>query len=150
MRYCSCGCRTGLTSRCGTAPTTTAVRTSASRLRCTRAVEPAKGSNSTRAATGRNPLPRQVGASPLVPRPRPMRTRRGGPLFADRAYTGTGSWVTTGLKRPPGGELTLTQRTVNRALAAARTPVERGMARLKSWQIFRRSRISPNRLTVIT
>ncbi|MFB7107038.1 transposase family protein, partial [Streptomyces hydrogenans] len=42
------------------------------------------------------------------------------------------------------------QRTVNRALAAARAPVERGMARLKSWQIFRRSRISPNRMTVIT
>lgn len=58
--------------------------------------------------------------------------------------------VTTGPKRPPGGELTLTQRTVNRTLAAARAPVERGMARLKSWQIFRRPRISPNRMTVIT
>lgn len=33
---------------------------------------------------------------------------------------------------------------------AARAPVERGMARLKSWQTFRRSRISPNRMTVIT
>lgn len=31
-----------------------------------------------------------------------------------------------GLKRPPRGELTLTQRTVNWALAAARAPVERG------------------------
>ncbi|MFI9297773.1 transposase family protein, partial [Streptomyces gardneri] len=40
-------------------------------------------------------------------------------------------------------------RTINRALAAARAPVERGMARLKSWQIFRRARISPNRMTVI-
>ncbi|MFK0047679.1 transposase family protein [Streptomyces sp. NPDC090741] len=76
--------------------------------------------------------------------------RQGVPVLADCAYTGAGSWVTTGLKRPPGGELTLTQRTVNRALAAARAPVERGMARLKSWQIFRRSRISPNRMTVIT
>ncbi|WP_371541900.1 transposase [Streptomyces sp. NBC_00554] len=57
--------------------------------------------------------------------------------------------VTTGQRRPPGGELTPTQRTVNRVLAQARTPVERGMARLKSWQIFRRSRISPNRMTVI-
>ncbi|MEU4275341.1 transposase family protein [Streptomyces tanashiensis] len=72
------------------------------------------------------------------------------PILADRAYQGAGPWATTGLKRPPGGELTLTQRTVNRALAAARAPVERGMARLKSWQIFRRSRISPNRLAVIT
>ncbi|MEU3290541.1 transposase family protein, partial [Streptomyces longwoodensis] len=50
----------------------------------------------------------------------------------------------------PGGELTLTQRAVNRALAAARAPVERGMARLKPWQIFPRSRTSPNRMTVIT
>ncbi|MFG2926321.1 transposase family protein, partial [Streptomyces sp. NPDC048305] len=42
-----------------------------------------------------------------------------------------------------------TERTRNRALSAARAPVERGIARLKSWQIFRRSRISPNRMTVI-
>lgn len=42
-----------------------------------------------------------------------------------------------------------TQRTVNRELAKARAPVERGMARLKSWQIFRRARLSPNRRTVI-
>ncbi|MFF7082101.1 transposase family protein [Streptomyces lavendulae] len=75
--------------------------------------------------------------------------RQGVPIVADRAYQGAGPWVTTGLKRPPGGELTPTQRTVNRALAAARAPVERGMARLKSWQIFRRSRMSPNRMTVI-
>lgn len=80
----------------------------------------------------------------------PDRERQGIPILADRAYQGAGPWVTTGLKRPPGGELTPTQRTVNRALAAARAPVERGMARLQSWQIFRRSRISPNRMTVIT
>ncbi|MFJ7784523.1 transposase family protein [Streptomyces fungicidicus] len=52
--------------------------------------------------------------------------------------------------RPPKGELTLTQPTRNRALSAARAPVERGMARLKTWQIFCRSRISPNRMSVIT
>ena len=75
--------------------------------------------------------------------------RQGIPVLADRAYQGAGSWVTTGLRRPPGGELTPTQSTVNHALAQARAPVERGMARLKSWQIFRRSRISPNRMTVI-
>lgn len=45
---------------------------------------------------------------------------------------------------------TLTERTENQALSAARAPVERGMTRLKSWQIFRRSRISPNRMSVIT
>ncbi|MFF7366107.1 transposase family protein [Streptomyces sp. NPDC008125] len=39
-------------------------------------------------------------------------------------------------------------QNMNRALSAARAPVERGMARLKSWQIFRRTRISPNRVTV--
>ncbi|MFD8115259.1 transposase family protein, partial [Streptomyces microflavus] len=75
--------------------------------------------------------------------------RQGVPVLADRAYTGAGPWVTTGLGRPPNGELTATQRTVNRALAQARAPVERGMARLKTWQVFRRSRVSPNRMTVI-
>ncbi|WTY32913.1 transposase family protein (plasmid) [Streptomyces anulatus] len=45
---------------------------------------------------------------------------------------------------------TKTKQTKNRALSAARAPVERGMARLKSWQIFRRSRISPNRMSVIS
>ncbi|KUN25532.1 transposase [Streptomyces antibioticus] len=76
--------------------------------------------------------------------------RQGVPILGDMAYIGAGDWVTTTKCRPPGGELTLTERTENRALPAARAPVERGMARLKSWQIFRRSRISPNRMSVIT
>ncbi|WP_406476315.1 transposase family protein [Streptomyces sp. NBC_01615] len=75
--------------------------------------------------------------------------RQGVPILADRAYTGAGPWVTTGRRRPPGGQLTPTERTVNRALATSRAPVERGMARLKSWRIFRRSRCSPNRMTSI-
>ncbi len=75
--------------------------------------------------------------------------RQGVPVLADRAYQGAGPWVTTGRKRPPGGELSPTRRTVNRALAQARAPVERGMARLKSWRIFRRSRVSPSRMTSI-
>ncbi|MEU5296201.1 transposase family protein [Streptomyces umbrinus] len=74
--------------------------------------------------------------------------RQGVPILADRAYIGAGPWVTRGLRRPPGGELTPTQRTVNRALAQARAPVERDIARLKCCQILRRSRISPNRMTV--
>ncbi|GHH77820.1 hypothetical protein GCM10018793_26830 [Streptomyces sulfonofaciens] len=69
--------------------------------------------------------------------------RQGVPVLADMAYIGAGDWVTTPKRRPPRGELTLTERTRNRALSAARAPVERGMARLKSWQIFCRSRISP-------
>jgi hypothetical protein len=76
--------------------------------------------------------------------------RQGVPILADMAYIGAGDWVTTAKRRPPGGELTLTEQTENRGLSAARAPVERGMARLKSWQIFRRSRISPNRMSVIT
>lgn len=76
--------------------------------------------------------------------------RQGVPILADRAYMGAGPWVTTPLRRPPGRDLTPTQQTVNRALSTARAPVERGVARLKSWRIFRRSRCSPNRMSSIS
>ncbi|MET7737673.1 transposase family protein [Streptomyces sp. NPDC005402] len=75
---------------------------------------------------------------------------QGIPVLADRAYMGAGPWVTTPVRRPPGRGLTHTQQTVNRALSAARAPVERGVARLKSWGIFRRARCSPNRMSSIT
>lgn len=75
--------------------------------------------------------------------------RQGVPVLADRAYIGAGPWVTTPLRRPPGRDLTPTQQTVSRALSAARAPVERGVARLKSWRIFRHARCSPNRMTSI-
>jgi len=75
--------------------------------------------------------------------------RQGIPVLADRAYMGAGPWVTTPRRRQPGRDLTPTQQTVNRALSAARAPVERGVARLKSWRIFRRSRCSPNRMSSI-
>jgi hypothetical protein len=75
--------------------------------------------------------------------------RQGVPILADRAYMGAGSWVTTPHRRPPGRDLTPTQQTVNSALSAARAPVERGVARLKSWRIFRKARCSPNRMSSI-
>ncbi|MEU5536024.1 transposase family protein [Streptomyces sp. NPDC020362] len=75
--------------------------------------------------------------------------RQGAPVLADRVYLGAGPWVTTPLRRPPGRDLTPAQQTVNRALPAARAPVERGVARLKAWYIFRRSRWSPNRMSSI-
>ncbi|RPE40698.1 DDE superfamily endonuclease [Streptomyces sp. Ag109_O5-1] len=65
------------------------------------------------------------------------------------AYIGAGEWVTTPKRRPPQGELTPTEQTANRALSAARAPVERGIACLESWRIFRRARCSPNRMTSI-
>ncbi|GGW04701.1 MULTISPECIES: transposase family protein [Streptomyces] len=75
--------------------------------------------------------------------------RQGVPVLADGAYIGAGPWATTPIRRHPNRELTTTQQTVNRALSAARAPVERNIARLKSWRIFRRARCSPNLMTVI-
>ncbi|MGX1952628.1 transposase family protein [Streptomyces anulatus] len=74
---------------------------------------------------------------------------RGVPILADLAHQGGGPWVTTGIKRRPLQDLTCTEKTLNRAMAEARAPVERGVARLNSWRIFRRSRCSPNRMTSI-
>jgi hypothetical protein len=75
--------------------------------------------------------------------------RQGVPVLADRAYIGAGPWVTTPIRRLPHQDLDPTQRTINRALSAARAPVERSVARLKSWRVFRKARCSPNRMTVI-
>ncbi|GAA3503439.1 hypothetical protein GCM10019016_105490 [Streptomyces prasinosporus] len=78
-----------------------------------------------------------------------IRERQGVPILADLAYQGGSPWLTTGIKRRPPQELTPTERTLNQALATARAPVERGVARLKSWRIFRKARCSPNRMTSI-
>ncbi|MEU6940962.1 transposase family protein [Streptomyces rubiginosohelvolus] len=72
--------------------------------------------------------------------------RQGVPILADLAYQGGGPWLTTGIKAGRCRN-SRTPRTLNRA--AARSPVERGVARLKSWRIFRRARCSPNRMTSI-
>lgn len=55
----------------------------------------------------------------------------------------------TPLRRPSGCDFTPTRQAVNRALSAARAPVERGVAGLKSWRILRRSRCSPRRMSSI-
>ncbi|WP_328665071.1 transposase family protein [Streptomyces sp. NBC_00328] len=75
--------------------------------------------------------------------------RQGVPVLADRAYLGAGPWVTTPVRRPPKRDLSPTQRTINRALSTTRAPVERGVARLKSWRIFHHARCSPNRMSSI-
>ena len=41
--------------------------------------------------------------------------------------------MSTGIKRRPLHELTLTKKSLNRVLAAARALVESGVARLNSW-----------------
>ncbi|MBM7443153.1 hypothetical protein JOC24_006601 [Streptomyces sp. HB132] len=74
--------------------------------------------------------------------------RQGIPLQTDLAYR-AGPWLTTDIARKPLQELTPTEMTLNQALAAARAPVERGVANLKSWRILHRSRCRPNRMTSI-
>lgn len=69
--------------------------------------------------------------------------------MADLAHQGAGPWLTAGIKRKPLQELTPTEKIRNRALAATRAPVERGVARLKTWRNFRKSRCSPKRMTSI-
>lgn len=51
--------------------------------------------------------------------------RQGVHVLADLAYQGGGPWVTKGIKRGPLQELTVTEKTVTRALAAARAPVDK-------------------------
>ena len=75
---------------------------------------------------------------------------QGVPVLADRAYLGAGPWVTTPIRRLPGLGLTTTRQAINRALSAARAPVERGIARLDPWRIFRKARRSSHRMTAFT
>lgn len=75
--------------------------------------------------------------------------RQGVPILADTRLPRRRPWVATGRGRRPRGQPAPTQWTVNRALATSRAPVEHGMALLNSWRIFRRSRISHNRMTAV-
>jgi hypothetical protein len=69
-----------------------------------------------------------VGTAGSSPRPGPPHRviriceRQGVPILADGAYVGAGPWVTSAIRRPPNGELTPPERTLNRALATPRMP----------------------------
>ncbi|WP_435280082.1 transposase family protein [Streptomyces sp. 1222.5] len=54
-----------------------------------------------------------------------------------------GGTFATGRRRRPGRELDSRQKALNKAHARLRYPVERGIARLKTWRIFRKARCSP-------
>ncbi|WP_344500762.1 transposase family protein [Streptomyces enissocaesilis] len=73
--------------------------------------------------------------------------RLGVPALADLAYLGAGGTFATGQRRRPGKEPSPRQKASNKAHARLRYPVERGMARLKTWRIFRKARCSPTWLT---
>ncbi|MGY4967494.1 transposase family protein [Streptomyces sp. 900105245] len=75
--------------------------------------------------------------------------RLGLPILADKAYQGAGDIIAVPHRRRPGKDLTVRQKSLNRAHSHLRWPVERAIARLKTWRILRKARISPNRLTSI-
>uniref|UniRef100_UPI0004C8C003 transposase family protein n=1 Tax=Streptomyces sp. NRRL F-2664 TaxID=1463842 RepID=UPI0004C8C003 len=67
----------------------------------------------------------------------------------DKAYQGAGGLVAVPARRKPGKDLTIKQKSVNRADSRLRWPVERTIARIKTWRILRKARLSPSRLTSI-
>ncbi|MFJ2008485.1 transposase family protein [Streptomyces chartreusis] len=73
--------------------------------------------------------------------------RLGIPVLADPGYLGAGGTIATPIRRRPGKELKPRQVSLNKAHARLRYPVERGIARLKTWRIFRKARCSPTWLT---
>ncbi|WP_331747036.1 transposase family protein (plasmid) [Streptomyces sp. NBC_00853] len=75
--------------------------------------------------------------------------RLGIPVLADKAYQGAGPQIAVPARRRPRQDLTIKQRSVNRAHSRLRWPVERAIARIKTWRIFRKARCSPNNLTSI-
>lgn len=73
--------------------------------------------------------------------------RLGIPVLADLGYLGADGTFAVPARRCPRKELTIQQQALNKAHARLRYPVERGMARLKTWRIFRKARCSPTWLT---
>ncbi|GAA1110781.1 hypothetical protein GCM10009663_60250 [Kitasatospora arboriphila] len=59
--------------------------------------------------------------------------------LAYMAFTGAGGTFAVPARRPPRKELSTGQRSMNRAHARLRHPVERGVATVKRWRIFRRA-----------
>ncbi len=76
--------------------------------------------------------------------------RLGIPVLADKGHQGAGGNVVVPARRRPGKDLTAKQKSVNRAHSRLRYLVERAIARIKTWRILRKARISPNKLTSIT
>lgn len=60
--------------------------------------------------------------------------RLGIPVLADKAYQGAGDIVAVPRRRRPGRDLTPAQKYVNRAHSRLRWPVERAIARIKTWR----------------
>ncbi|MFJ6637009.1 transposase family protein [Streptomyces sp. NPDC091376] len=60
--------------------------------------------------------------------------RLGIPVLADLGYGGN---FAVPVRRRPGKQLTATEKSLNKAHARLRHPVERGIASLKTWRIFR-------------
>ncbi|GLW04187.1 IS5 family transposase [Streptomyces lavendulae subsp. lavendulae] len=71
------------------------------------------------------------------------RTRLGTPVLADLGYVGAGGTFTVPRRRRPHQHLTAGQRSLNRAHARLRYPVERGIARLKTWRDLPPSPLQP-------
>ncbi|MEU4173519.1 transposase family protein [Streptomyces sp. NPDC026665] len=69
------------------------------------------------------------------------------PALADKGYQGAGGTFATPVNKHRNRELTVKEKSVNRAHARLRSPDERAFARLKAWRIFRKARLSPNKLT---
>ncbi|MBL1121095.1 transposase [Streptomyces sp. 110] len=66
------------------------------------------------------------------------------PALADLAYTGAGPGIAVPVRRRPKQELTAREKPLNKAHARLRCPVERGVATVKRWRIFRHARCSPS------
>ncbi|MGY9066997.1 transposase family protein [Streptomyces sp. CAS3] len=65
------------------------------------------------------------------------------PVLTDLGYLCAGGTFVTPQRRCPRQELTAQQRSLNKAHARIRHPVERGIARLKTWRIFCKARCAP-------